>query len=113
MPQREALARCADGVALDGCGDAGSGEGVSTIEGSQAAAGAAGGVGCAGGTERHRYDPCAGCSGCVECYWAMAVRQVSTESGTFPNSLMFAFCASALADAVKVELVTTQPSSPL
>src|SRR6516164_10499721 len=86
MPQREALARCADGVALDGCGDAGSGEGVSTIEGSQAAAGAAGGVGCAGGTERHRYDPCAGCSGCVECYWAMAVRQVSTESGTFPGA---------------------------
>ena len=38
----------------------------------------------AGGTERHRYDPCARCGGCVECYGAMAVRQVSTESGTFP-----------------------------
>src|SRR6516165_6162853 len=85
MPQREALARCADGAALDGCGDAGSGEGVSTIEGSQATAGAAEGVGCAGGTERHRHGPCAGCDGCVECYWAMAVRQVSTESGTFPD----------------------------
>ncbi len=41
-------------------------------------------TGCAGGTERHRYDPCARCGGCVECYGAMAVRQVSTESGTFP-----------------------------
>ena len=41
LPQREALARCLDGAALDRGGDAGSGQGVPPAESAQATAGAA------------------------------------------------------------------------
>lgn len=85
MPQREALAECRDGAPLDRGSHAGGRQGVSAVEGSQAVTGLAGGTPCKPDTTGRRQGRCSRSRRCVGSYRVMAVRRVSTESGTSPD----------------------------
>ena len=86
VPQCGALAECCDGAALDRGGDARGCQRVSAALGPQATARLAGGTARDPGAPRRRQRRCFRSRRCVGSGQAMAVRSVSTESGTSPST---------------------------